>query len=122
MNLAKVSANGQITLPVEIRRHLGLKPGDKVLFVVEGGTVRMVNSAVYAMQALQAEMRGMTECADLNSEKDVIALVKKTRADHEIHNKLQEAEKEAELTSKRYSSKEVLQAVQKATKEKEPQP
>lgn len=122
MNLAKVSANGQITLPVEIRRHLGLKPGDKVLFVVEGGTVRMVNSAVYAMRALQAEMRGMTECADLNSEKDVIALVKKTRADHEIHNKLQEAEKEAELTSKRYSSKEVLQAVQKATKEKEPQP
>ena len=30
MNLAKVSANGQITLPVEIRRLLDLKAGDKV--------------------------------------------------------------------------------------------
>ena len=28
MNLAKISANGQITVPVEIRRLLGLKSGD----------------------------------------------------------------------------------------------
>ena len=33
MNLAKISANGQITLPVEIRRSLGLRSGDKVLFL-----------------------------------------------------------------------------------------
>ena len=33
MNLAKLSANGQITVPVEIRRALGLKEGDKVLFI-----------------------------------------------------------------------------------------
>ena len=32
MNLAKISSNGQITVPVEIRRLLGLKSGDKVLF------------------------------------------------------------------------------------------
>lgn len=32
MNLAKISANGQITLPMEIRRLLGLKSGDKILF------------------------------------------------------------------------------------------
>ncbi|MDR1487091.1 MAG: AbrB/MazE/SpoVT family DNA-binding domain-containing protein, partial [Deltaproteobacteria bacterium] len=32
MNLARVSANGQITVPVEIRRALRLKEGDKVLF------------------------------------------------------------------------------------------
>ncbi len=29
MNLAKVSSNGQITVPIEIRRKLGLKSGDK---------------------------------------------------------------------------------------------
>ena len=28
MNLAKISSNGQITVPVEIRRRLGLKAGD----------------------------------------------------------------------------------------------
>ena len=32
MNLAKISANGQIIVPVEIRRQLGLKSGDKILF------------------------------------------------------------------------------------------
>ena len=32
MNLAKISSNGQITVPVEIRRRLGLKAGDKILF------------------------------------------------------------------------------------------
>ncbi len=29
MNLARVSANGQITVPAEVRKSLGLKPGDK---------------------------------------------------------------------------------------------
>ena len=33
MNIARVSANGQITVPVEIRRLLKLKEGDKVLFL-----------------------------------------------------------------------------------------
>ena len=32
--------------------------------------------------------------------------------DSEVYGKLQEAEKEAELTNKRYSSKEILQAMQ----------
>jgi len=33
MNLAKVSSNGQITVPVEIRRVLNIKAGDKVIFL-----------------------------------------------------------------------------------------
>ena len=33
MYLAKISSNGQITIPVEIRRLLGLKSGDKILFL-----------------------------------------------------------------------------------------
>lgn len=32
MHLAKVSTQGQITVPAEIRRLLGIGPGDKVLF------------------------------------------------------------------------------------------
>lgn len=34
--------------------------------------------------------------------------------DSEVYFKLQQAEKEAELTNKRYSSKEVLEAIQQA--------
>jgi antitoxin PrlF len=31
-----ISSKGQITVPIEIRRRLGLKEGDRVEFVVEG--------------------------------------------------------------------------------------
>ena len=33
MNLAKMSSNGQITVPVEIRRILGVAAEDKVVFM-----------------------------------------------------------------------------------------
>ncbi|GIL01953.1 MAG: hypothetical protein BroJett030_18520 [Alphaproteobacteria bacterium] len=35
--LAKITAKGQITLPKEVRERHGLKPGDRVEFVEEGG-------------------------------------------------------------------------------------
>ena len=44
MELAKVTSKGQITLPVMIRRSLGLKEGDKVAFVEQGGQFVLVNS------------------------------------------------------------------------------
>ena len=53
---AKVMAKGQITIPKDIREALGVSSGDRVTFIVENGSVRMVNSAVYAMQVLQREM------------------------------------------------------------------
>jgi len=33
MNLAKMSTNGQITVPMEVRHELQLKAGDKILFI-----------------------------------------------------------------------------------------
>ena len=76
---AKVMAKGQITIPKDIREILGVSSGDRVSFVVEGNTVRLVNSAVYAMQVLQNEMRGEAERTGLTSEEDVMALVKELR-------------------------------------------
>ncbi len=32
-----ISSKGQITVPVEIRKRLGVKPGDRVHFVIEDG-------------------------------------------------------------------------------------
>lgn len=58
---AKVMAKGQITIPKDIREVLGVSSGDRVTFIVEGNTVRIVNSAVYAMQMLQKEMAGEAE-------------------------------------------------------------
>lgn len=80
---AKVMAKGQITIPKDVRDVLGVASGDRVTFVVEGNTVRIVNSAVYAMQMLQQEMAGEAERTGLDSEDDVIALVKKLRNEDE---------------------------------------
>lgn len=35
MELAKVTSKGQITIPIEIRKKLGIKEGSKVLFLEE---------------------------------------------------------------------------------------
>ena len=83
MDNANVMAKGQITIPKDIREVLGVSSGDRVSFVVEGNTVRLVNSAVYAMQVLQSEMRGEAERTGLTSEEDVMALVKELRDEDE---------------------------------------
>ena len=76
---AKVMAKGQITIPKDVRRVLGVSNGDRVSFIVEGNTVRIVNSAVYAMQVLQQEMAGEAERAGITSDDDVMALIKEMR-------------------------------------------
>lgn len=83
MDNAKVMAKGQITIPKDIRDILGVSNGDRVNFIVEGNTVRIVNSAVYAMQVLQQEMAGEAERTGLISEDDVMALVKELRTEDE---------------------------------------
>ena len=80
---AKVMAKGQITIPKDVRDVLGVSNGDRVTFIVEGNTVRIVNSAVYAMQVLQQEMTGEAERTGLTSEDDVTALVKELRNENE---------------------------------------
>lgn len=76
---AKVMSKGQITIPKDIREVLGVENGDRVTFVVDGDTVRIVNSAVYAMQILQSDMVGEAERTNLTSDDDFIKLVKNLR-------------------------------------------
>lgn len=45
MELAKVTTKGQITIPIEVRRKLGVKSGDKILFVEEAGKIYIANAA-----------------------------------------------------------------------------
>lgn len=80
---AKVMAKGQVTIPKDVRAVLGLDSGSRVTFIVEKGTVRLVNSAVYAMQMLQNEMAGEAEKAGLSSEADINAMVKEIRNEGE---------------------------------------
>lgn len=61
MELAKITSKGQITIPIEIRKKLGLKDGDKVLFLEEGNKVVMVNSTLLALKEAQKDFEGETE-------------------------------------------------------------
>ena len=79
MDNAKVMAKGQITMPKDVREVLGVSNGDRVSFLVDGSTVRMVNAAVYAMQVLQSEMAGEAARTGLTADEDVMALAKELR-------------------------------------------
>lgn len=80
MELARVTSKGQITIPREIRKKLGLKPGDKVLFVEEDGRITVSNSAQTAITSVQSEFQGAAEDAGITDEQDVVDLVRDVRS------------------------------------------
>lgn len=80
MNLAKISANGQITVPVEIRRLLGLKSGDKILFFQkQDEEVVISNASTQAIRKAQATFVDAAKAMEITNEGDIQELVDKTR-------------------------------------------
>lgn len=80
MNLARVSSNGQVTVPIEIRRSLGLKAGDKILFFQNpNGEIVMTNASANAILKAQAAFENAASEMGLNSEDDVQSLVDELR-------------------------------------------
>ena len=86
MELAKITANGQITLPLAIRRKLNLKDGGKVAFVENEGGYRIINPTKMAIIEAQNAFAGLSEELGLKSEEDVIALCKDVRNDMWVKN------------------------------------
>lgn len=79
MELAKITSKGQITIPVAIRRMLGVKDGDKVLFVQEGNKVVMLNASVNALMEAQKAFQGVADELGIVDEQDVVDMVKEIR-------------------------------------------
>ena len=80
MNLAKVAANRQITVPMDICRFLNVKPGDKLLFVErDNGEVVVTNASTTALQEAQSAFRGVAERIGVKNEDDVMELVREVR-------------------------------------------
>ena len=80
MNLAKISANGQITVPVEIRRQLGLKSGDKILFIKkQNGEIVVCNASAAAIRKAQEAFTGAADALGVSSEDDIRTLVDEVR-------------------------------------------
>ena len=82
MNLARVSANGQITVPAEVRKSLGLKPGDKILFTEnDRGETVICNTSAAALERAQKAFRGVAAEMGLRNDDDVQALIDEVRHD-----------------------------------------
>ena len=79
VNDAKVMSKGQITIPKNIGEALGVTTGDRVTFLVENGTITIMNSAVYALKKFQSQMAGEAEKAGLFSEEDVADWITRSR-------------------------------------------
>jgi antitoxin PrlF len=84
MELAKITSKGQITIPIDIRRKLGVKEGDKILFVEEAGKIYIINSSIEVFKEAQAAFAGEAERTGLKNEDDVIAMMKDFRRERTI--------------------------------------
>ena len=63
MNLAKISTNGQVTIPIEVRRSLNLNTGDKLIFVYnKKGEVVLQKLNVSLFNTQEAD-EGITDAA-----------------------------------------------------------
>ncbi len=76
--LSSVSPTGQVTIPLQIRRVLGVRPNDKVAFTVRDGTVRLEK----AQSVLDAEYRSVPALKKRRSLKDLTQIAADEHAAH----------------------------------------
>ncbi len=79
MELAKITAKGQITLPISIRRELNLKDGDKVAFIEKDGDYIIINPVSLAIDKARKAFEGEAERLGLKDEEDVVKMIKELR-------------------------------------------
>lgn len=82
MEIAKVTSKGQVTIPVDIRKKLGIREGDKVLFIEEGNKIVIMNSTLMALKEAQEAFRGEAERVGLKDEQDVVDMIRELRKEN----------------------------------------
>lgn len=80
MEVAKITSKGQITIPIEIRKKLKLKEGNKIVFLEKEGKYYIENSDfIDAVNRMQDKFKGESERLNLKNEQDVVDMVKEIR-------------------------------------------
>ena len=79
MEISRISSKGQVTIPVDIRKRLNLKEGDKVVFIEVDDKVFIENASLVAIKRMGKVMEGKGEKVGIKNEEDVVALVKEVR-------------------------------------------
>lgn len=75
-----VSSRGQITLPAEMRRHLGIEPGGAVIVEDFGGELRLKPAAVLEVELFSDEVIAEWEQADALSDQERLQILKRLQA------------------------------------------
>ncbi|MBU1198964.1 MAG: AbrB/MazE/SpoVT family DNA-binding domain-containing protein [Nanoarchaeota archaeon] len=78
IEMGKISSRGQIAIPSDMRTHLGLEEGTKVLFFVENDTLLMRKVKPETWEELT---RPLKDAKKKIKEKDVNALIHRMRKD-----------------------------------------
>jgi AbrB family looped-hinge helix DNA binding protein len=80
MNAEVVRINdGQIMLPADIRQKLGLRDGDRVVFIEENNQIILANAAKVAFAEMRQTFAGEAQRLNLENEQDVVTLVDEVR-------------------------------------------
>ena len=75
--VATITTKGQVTVPVEVRKHLGVKPHDKVAFVVSDEGVSLKPATFPTISALKGKAgtlktkRSLEEIEDIARQEQV---------------------------------------------------
>ncbi len=67
--VTSITQGSQITLPVEVRRILGVKPKDKIAFAIENDEVKLV-PVQYTIESAAGSVRPATKTEDLERKID----------------------------------------------------
>ena len=77
--VATVTSKGQLTVPIAVRRKLGIDPGDQVAFVIDGengARFRRVEHTVQSVRGLIPTPPGLPETIDFDD------LIEEAMSDH----------------------------------------
>ena len=64
--ITTMTQRGQVTVPAEVRRLLGLKPRDKVAFEIDDGNVRLA-PVTYTLESVFGSVRPPTKSAEFKA-------------------------------------------------------
>jgi len=79
MEVAKITSRGQVTIPIDMRKKLGVKEGDKIIFIEDDNRIFVANAAKIAFVKMRTAFAGEAERLGLTSEQDVVTLVDEVR-------------------------------------------
>ena len=82
MEKARVTSKGQITIPINIMKKLGVKEGDNILFIKNGDEIVIRNASVDALLMAQKEFEGVAEELGVSSLDEVVDMIKEVRKEN----------------------------------------